>query len=59
MAAFWQKLADVAQGQLFSGGYLSPEAVAKLTAKRKTADCCCAEKNTASKKVWPRLANPH
>ena len=58
MKGFWENLSQVAQGQLFNGGYLSREAVERLSAPRqcgKTVRGKPARKRVA----WPRLAIPH
>jgi hypothetical protein len=58
MKGFWQNLSQVAQGQLFNGGYLSPEAVQRLTAPRERGRKVRA-KPRRKQVVWPRLAIPH
>jgi hypothetical protein len=58
MKGFWQNLSQVAQGQLFHGGYLSREAVERLSAPRERGKKVRAwpqHKQTA----WPRLSIPH
>jgi hypothetical protein len=59
MTTFWKSLAQVAQGQLFIGGYLSPAAVAELA--RRVEPPCKAKRNGGSRDhlPWPRLAMPH
>ena len=58
MKGFWQNLSQVAQGQLFNGGYLSREAVMRLSAPRQRG-----KKVRGGPKckpvAWPRLAIPH
>ena len=58
MKGFWQNLSQVAQGQLFNGGYLSREAVQRLS-----APCERGKKVRVGPQrkqvVWPRLAIPH
>jgi hypothetical protein len=60
MTPFWKSLAQIAQGQLFTGGYLSPAAVAAMSQhaeapkkiKRSGGGC-------RDHLPWPRLAIPH
>jgi hypothetical protein len=59
MKGFWQNLSQVAQGQLFSGGYLSQEAVQRLTAPRERGKKVRASGSRCKQVVWPRLAIPH
>ena len=57
MKGFWENLSQVAQGQLFSGGYLSREAVQRLSAPRgKTIRVATTRRKLVK---WPRLAIPH
>ena len=58
MKGFWQNLSQVAQGQLFNGGYLSREAVERLTAPRSRGKKVRARPQR-KQVVWPRLAIPH
>ena len=58
MKGFWQNLSQVAQGQLFNGGYLSREAVERLSAPRQRGKAVCG-KPTRKRVAWPRLAIPH
>jgi len=58
MKGFWQNLSQVAQGQLFNGGYLSREAVERLSAPRQRGKKARA-KPQCKQVVWPRLAIPH
>lgn len=59
MTTFWKSLAQVAQGQLFIGGHLSPAAVAALS-KRVEAPCKGKRgKIHRDHLPWPRLAIPH
>jgi len=58
MSTFWKHLAQVAQGQLFMGGHLSPAVVAEMAkraqpGKDKRNDSC------RDHLPWPRLAIPH
>jgi hypothetical protein len=57
MNGFWKSLSQVAQGQLFNGGYLSHEAVQRLSAPR--GKTICAAKAGRKPMKWPRLATPH
>ena len=58
MNGFWKSLSQVAQGQLFNGGYLSHEAVTRLQTNRPRGKTARTTKQ--SRKVqWPRLAIPH
>jgi hypothetical protein len=60
MKTFWENISQIAQGQLFSGGYLSKEAVDRLTANRKGGKTVRTAKPKQKKKLpWPRLAIPH
>jgi len=58
MSTFWKSLAQVAQGQLFAGGHLSPAVVAALA---KRTDCGISKRNDPCRDrlPWPRLAMPH
>jgi hypothetical protein len=58
MKGFWLNLSQVAQGQLFNGGYLSREAVERLSAPRQPGKKVRA-KPRRKHVVWPRLAIPH
>ena len=58
MKGFWQNLSQVAQGQLFNGGYLSREAVERLSAPRTRGKKIHARPQR-KQVVWPRLAIPH
>lgn len=59
MTTFWKSLAQVAQGQLFIGGHLSPAAVTMI-AKRAAAPCKGTRKSgSPDHSPWPRLAIPH
>ncbi|MEP6485412.1 MAG: hypothetical protein ABJB01_13255 [Rudaea sp.] len=60
MKRFWENLSQLSKGMLFSGGYLSKEAVLRLTddraggkSKRATSD---VKRHRAAS---PRLAIPH
>jgi hypothetical protein len=60
MNGFWKSLSEVAQGQLFNGGYLSHEAVTRLQTNRPRGKTARASKNKQARKLpWPRLAIPH
>ena len=59
MNGFWKSLSEVAQGQLFSGGYLSPEVVARLQASSPRGKTVRKTKIKSHKLPWPRLAIPH
>jgi hypothetical protein len=60
MKTFWENISQLAQGQLFSGGYLSKEAVQRLTANREGGKTTSAARPKQCKKLpWPRLAIPH
>ncbi len=60
MKSFWQNISQIAQGQLFSGGYLSKEAVDRLTTNRKRGKPARIAKPKQKKSLpWPRLAIPH
>ena len=60
MNAFWKNLAEVAKGQLFTGGHLSPSIVAEIAAKRaQNADPCKRKSPRGKHLSWPRLAIPH
>jgi hypothetical protein len=60
MKTFWENISQLAQGQLFSGGYLSKEAVERLTANRPRDKTIRTVKPGQRKKLpWPRLAIPH
>jgi hypothetical protein len=60
MTTFWKSLAEVAKGQLFIGGHLSPSIVSEITGKRgkpsgkPRRDVACCDHSP-----WPRLAIPH
>jgi len=58
MTTFWKSLAQIAQGQLFIGGHLSPSVVAALA---KRADCSPSKRDMSHRDrlPWPRLAMPH
>jgi len=60
MTTFWKSLAQIAQGQLFIGGHLSPSVVAAL-AKRADSSNSNSKRNTTCRDhlPWPRLAMPH
>jgi hypothetical protein len=60
-STFWKSLAQIAQGQLFNGGHLSPSAVAQIAAARSGAnDSTCQRPSTRHDHLpWPRLAIPH
>ena len=58
MKGFWQNLSQVAHGQLFNGGYLSREAVQRLSAPRTRGKKVRARPQ-CKQVVWPRLAIPH
>jgi len=58
MNTFWKSLAQVAQGQLFIGGHLSPATVAQLT-KRAPCSVGKPDKSRHERLPWPRLAMPH
>jgi hypothetical protein len=58
MKGFWQNLSQVAQGQLFNGGYLSRESVERLSAPR-TRGKKMRGKSQCKQVTWPRLAIPH
>jgi len=58
MKGFWQNLSQVAQGQLFNGGYLSREAVERLSAPRSRGKKA-GTRTQCKQVVWPRLAIPH
>jgi len=59
MNTFWKSLAQIAQGQLFIGGHLSP-AVAVDLAKRAGATCKGKRQSgDRDHSSWPRLAIPH
>jgi hypothetical protein len=60
MKTFWENISQLTQGQLFSGGYLSKEAVERLTANRQDSKTARTTKPKQKKKLpWPRLAIPH
>ena len=60
MTTFWKSLAQVAQGQLFAGGHLSPSVVAGIVAKRPhDTDTCKRSSPHGKRSPWPRLAIPH
>jgi len=60
MTTFWKSLAEVAQGQLFTGGHLSPALVAEMAAKRaRTDDTGKRNSSRCDHLPWPRLAMPH
>jgi hypothetical protein len=60
MTTFWKSLAQVAQGQLFSGGHLSPSLVAQMAAK-PASEAGDGKPRSArcDHPAWPRLAIPH
>ena len=58
MKGFWQNLSQVAQGQLFNGGYLSREAVERLNEPRSRGKKVRTQPQR-KRVVWPRLAIPH
>jgi hypothetical protein len=58
MKGFWQNLSQVAQGQLFNGGYLSREAVQRLSAPHQRGKKARV-KPRRKQVAWPRLAIPH
>jgi hypothetical protein len=59
MKGFWENLSQVAQGQLFNGGYLSHEAVKRLTAPRERGKKVRNKVSRCKPVAWPRLAIPH
>ena len=59
MKSFWENISQIAQGQLFSGGYLSKEAIDRLTANRKRGKTTSELPKQHKKHPWPRLAIPH
>jgi hypothetical protein len=60
MTTFWKSIAQIAQGQLFIGGHLSPSVVAGIAAKRAHDTDTCKRNSSRGKRVpWPRLAIPH
>jgi hypothetical protein len=59
MKGFWQNLSQLAHGQLFSGGYLSREAVERLSPPRPRGKTVRAPKARRKPMKWPRLAIPH
>ena len=59
MKGFWENLSQVAQGQLFSGGYLSREAVQRLSAPRPRGKTIRVVTTRRKPMKWPRLAIPH
>ncbi len=59
MKGFWKSLSQVAQGQLFSGGYLSHEAVQRLSTPRKRGKTIRVATTRRKPTKWPRLAIPH
>jgi len=60
MTTFWKSLAEVAKGQLFVGGHLSPSIVAEIAAKHSSDTTTCKRKPSRGKRLpWPRLAIPH
>jgi hypothetical protein len=60
MSPFWKSLAQIAQGQLFSGGYLSPAAVAALNPRIETPKKGKRlSRGCRDHLPWPRLAIPH
>ena len=60
MTTFWKSLAQVAQGQLFIGGHLSPSIVAEIAAKRANDTDTSKRNSSRGKRLpWPRLATPH
>ena len=59
MTTFWKSLAQVAQGQLFIGGHLSPAAVAELSKRVETPRKGKRNGGCRDLSPWPRLAIPH
>lgn len=59
MTTFWKSLGQVAQGQLFIGGYLSPAAVAGLSKRVEAPRQGKRGKIHRDHMPWPRLAIPH
>ena len=59
MKDFWQNLSQLAQGQLFSGGYLSRETVQRLAAPRSRGKTIRVDGRGRKRTAWPRLAIPH
>jgi len=60
MTSFWQQLAEVAKGQLFSSGHLSASVVTQIARSNATASAACKRKPTQRDHLpWPRLAIPH
>ena len=59
MKGFWENLSQVAQGQLFNGGYLSTEVVQRLSAQRSRGKTKRADTTRRRPMKWPRLAIPH
>jgi hypothetical protein len=59
MKGFWQNLSQVAQGQLFSGGYLSKETVQRLSRPRSRGKTIRVATTRSKPVKWPRLAIPH
>ena len=60
MTTFWKSLAEVAKGQLFIGGHLSPSVVSNIAAKHATGAATCKRNPSRAKRLpWPRLAIPH
>ncbi|HEX4481668.1 MAG TPA: hypothetical protein VH082_12705 [Rudaea sp.] len=58
MKGFWQNLSQLAQGQLFSGGYLSHETVKELCAPRSRGKTVRNRALRRKSIAWPRLAIP-
>jgi len=60
MTPFWKQLAEVAKGQLFIGGHLSPSVVAELVAKNASVAGKSESRSAChDHSPWPRLAIPH
>jgi hypothetical protein len=59
MKGFWENLSQLSKGQLFSGGYLSKEAVLRLTENRVVGKSKRLSGGKRRRVVWPRLAIPH
>jgi hypothetical protein len=60
MSTFWKSLSEVAKGQLFIGGHLSPTVVAEIAAKHSNDTATCKRNSSRGKSLpWPRLAIPH
>jgi hypothetical protein len=59
MTTFWKSLAEVAKGQLFIGGHLSPALVAEMAKRADQPDKCTRAPASRDHLPWPRLAIPH